>query len=118
MNAIPTIQLAPSITTQKRSKHLFRISNAAKTPNPCICILTSHSTSTSLSTLMFLTLLPTLLELLRLFVCFLNRLTNLALLLACLDGYSDVSTFTGGFANGAFGIFPVGCSGADFVSVM
>ena len=60
----------------------------------------------------------TLLELLRLLVRFLNRLANLALLLARLDSNSQVTWLAvlGCFAYCALGFLPVCCAGADFVS--
>jgi hypothetical protein len=73
---------------------------------------------TLLPRLLLLFLARTLLELLRLLERLLNRLAHLALLLARLNGDGDVLDFAvlGRFADGALGILPVCCAGADFVS--
>jgi hypothetical protein len=67
---------------------------------------------------MFLALLAPLLELLRLLIRFFNRLTNLALLLACFDSHRYVGSCAPAsrFANSAFGALPVCGSGADLVT--
>jgi len=57
------------------------------------------------------------LELLRLLVCFLNCLTDLPLLLACLDCDGEIACLAlfRCFLDGLFGFLPVCCAGADFV---
>jgi hypothetical protein len=60
-----------------------------------------------------------LLELLGFLVCLFNRLTDLALLLPRLDSHGNVPScaLAGGFANRAFGVFPVRGTGADLIPV-
>ena len=75
--------------------------------------------SSLLARLVLLALLrSTLLELLGFLVGLLDCFADFPLLLACLDGdgHAACSTLFGGIADGAFGVFPVSGSGADFVS--
>lgn len=69
---------------------------------------------------MLLTLLPrTLLELLSLLIRLLHRLPYFPLLLARLDRHRHAacSALLRRIANSALGVFPIGSSGTDFVSI-
>ena len=96
---------------QRRDTHTMQ--HVAMMPSPCI-----HQQRLSLlPRLMLLALL--LLELLRLFIRLLHRLTYFSLLLPRLDSdchASWIATFTRRFANRAFGVFPVCRAGTNFVS--
>jgi hypothetical protein len=93
---------------------LFQVLNSANT-------VSMHPLSLSVRSLparLLLLLLATILEFLCLLVCLLDRLADLPLLLACLDGNSQIfdATFLGSFANCALGLLPLCSARADLVS--
>jgi len=70
--------------------------------------------------MLFTLLCSTFLELLRLFICLLNGLTDFALLLASLYNDSDVActSVLRTLTDDTLSIFPICDAGADFVAVM